>query len=50
MSLISPAINKRIGNKYCFFFGAIGHFIFIAATILPAWRGDYPVDKMELED
>ena len=47
MSFISTAVNKKIGNNWCLFLGALGHTSFIASTILPSWRLDYPYSKMD---
>ena len=43
-SLVSSAILKKIGINKCLVIGATGHFCFVAAQILPAWRYDYPDD------
>ena len=44
---IGPAIHKKLGDNISLVIGGFCIFTFIAATILPAWRGDYPVDKMD---
>ena len=47
MSFMSAAVNKKIGNNWCLFLGGLGHTSFIASTILPSWRLDYPYAKMD---
>jgi MFS family permease len=42
-SLVSSAVLKKIGFSKCLVIGASGHFCFVFAQILPAWRYDYPV-------
>jgi len=41
VSLIAPAIHKKIGDKNCLVYGALGHFCFVFCSILPAYRLDY---------
>ena len=44
ISMFSPfssAILKRWGVKSCLFIGGFGHFCFVLASILPAWRREY---------
>lgn len=40
-SIFSTAILKRFGIKNCLVAGAFGHFIFIFANALPAYRHEY---------
>ena len=43
-SLISSTILTKIGINKCLVFGALGHFIFVFAQVLPAWRCEYYQD------
>ena len=49
-SLVSSAILKKIGINKCLVIGATGHFCFVFAQILPAWRYDYPDDNSFLQN
>jgi len=40
-SLMGSAIVKQIGLRQSIFFGAMGHFVFIFATILPTWQFEF---------
>ena len=40
-SIFSTAIQKRFGIRNCLVAGAFGHFIFIFANALPAYRHEY---------
>lgn len=48
-SLVSSAVLKKIGINKCLVVGATGHFCFVFAQILPAWRYDNPYDQMPEE-
>ena len=39
-SLISPAVVSKMGFRWCFVIGALGHFAFLLSQILPAWAAE----------
>lgn len=46
-SLMSAALLKKWGIKKCLVLGATGHFIFVFAQVLAAWRAEYIVTSDE---
>ena len=41
-SLISTAINKKLGTYKCLILGGFGHFSFVFASTVPAYKYDHP--------
>mmetsp|Transcript_43037 Transcript_43037/g.31018 ORF Transcript_43037/g.31018 Transcript_43037/m.31018 type:complete len:129 (-) Transcript_43037:1294-1680(-) len=41
-SLMSAACLKKLGTKTCLVLGGLGHFIFVFASILPAYSHEHP--------
>lgn len=46
-SVVSPAVLRQWGITKCLVLGGIGHFVFVFAQTLPAWRFEYPVDNTD---
>lgn len=40
-SLFAVAVVNKIGLQRTFFFGGMGHFLFIASMILASWKFDF---------
>ena len=38
---------KKIGINKCLVLGALGHFTFVFAQVLPAWRSEYFIDTSD---
>ena len=41
-SLMSTAINKKLGSYKCLVLGGFGHFSFVFASTFPAYKFDHP--------
>jgi len=41
-AFLSSALLKKMGMYTCFFLGSLGHLSFVIASILPAYRYDFP--------
>lgn len=41
-AFLSTALIKKMGMYACLVIGALGHFTFLCASILPAYRYDFP--------
>ena len=44
-SLMSTAINKKLGRYKCLILGGFGHFTFVFASAFPAYKFDHPESK-----
>jgi len=44
-SLMSTAINKKLGRYKCLILGGFGHFTFVFANVFPAYQSDHLDNK-----